>query len=98
MRRQTRGNGDMTPETEHLRSEATRLLHAGLATLSPRYDLVIRLRYGLEGCPLKRREIAGQLEISIARVQQIEWKVLHRLRAFQSGALREALRTFMEMQ
>ena len=51
------------------------------SALNPREQLIIRLRYGLDGTePLTQREVAALLDISRSYVSRIEKKALHSLK------------------
>ena len=62
-----------------------------LKTLSPREELILRLRYGLEDGKLYTlEEIGEKLGITRERVRQVEYKAMHQLyRRSKSGLLKD---------
>jgi RNA polymerase sigma factor (sigma-70 family) len=61
-----------------------------LSVLSPRERSVLRARYGLDGVPQSRRQIAERLGLSTSRVRDIERRALRKLTraAVAAGAAR----------
>ena len=54
-----------------------------LATLPPREQEVLKMRFGLEACPLTLEEIGLMFKVTRERVRQIEAKALRRLFAIR---------------
>jgi RNA polymerase sigma factor (sigma-70 family) len=76
-----------TPDDDHLdpqvlagKSEAARLLLKSLDTLTRREAWIIQERFGINTCASTVEEVASRLELSLARVRQIELKALDKLR------------------
>jgi len=68
------------------RETAVQLRKAVAQRLTPQEQTVIRLRYGLDGCPpLRQREVAQKTGISRSYVSRIEKRALEKLR----GALEQ---------
>lgn len=69
------------PEEEVMRTLRRETVQAVIATLSPREEMVVRLRYGLDDGTLRTLEEVGELFcITRERVRQIEAKALRKLR------------------
>jgi RNA polymerase primary sigma factor len=63
------------------RGSREREAHELLATLTPKEQVVLRLRFGLDGCRVHTlREIGQQMKVSRERIRQIESKALQKLR------------------
>jgi RNA polymerase sigma factor (sigma-70 family) len=65
-------------EAELHQSEARDAIDAALSTLTPREELVVRLRF--KSCELTLDETAARLGVSRDRVRQIEAKAIRKLR------------------
>jgi RNA polymerase primary sigma factor len=82
----------ISPEQARLSVEAIEQLEKALGVLPERHALVLRLRFGFEGYPLKYREIARAMSISPARVSQIEHRAILKLRKVSADRpLRDSL-------
>ena len=63
------------------KDEDERILHAAVAELDRREQLIIRLRYGLDGGRERtQKEVADMLGISQSYISRLEKKIIHRLR------------------
>jgi RNA polymerase primary sigma factor len=72
-------------------AEVTRTL---LATLQPREEKILRLRFGLDGQPAETLEKIGKIfHVSKERIRQIEKKALRKLKNPNRQA---CLKTFIE--
>lgn len=67
------------------RGETAERVRDLLRWLHPREQAVIKLRYGLEGPPLKLREIADKLGTSKQRVDQLLYRAIDKLRRAAVG-------------
>ncbi len=63
---------------------AHKTVHQLLAQLKPRYSLVLKMRFGLEGEPNTLREISQVLGVTTQCVSQIEMSALSKLRQLMS--------------
>ena len=74
--------GDITPDNRIVEKTA-----AVLATLTPREEKIIRLRFGI-GFPAHSLEKVGkQFEVTPERVRQIEAKALRKMRHWKRGVI-----------
>lgn len=81
----------LDPEAIAEERELHAVLDQAIGSLEPRYQTVIRARFGLDGPEMTYREIGLQLGVSHARVWQIEAQGLRLLRKLsRSGPIREA--------
>jgi RNA polymerase sigma factor (sigma-70 family) len=62
------------------RQEQQQLIDEVLSTLTPREQDIIRRRYGLEGDEASYGQIGKEWAVSIARISQIHWKAIRKLR------------------
>ncbi len=63
------------------KAEEKRILHAAVATLTPREQLIIELRYGFSGQrELTQKEVADMLGISQSYISRLEKKIIAELR------------------
>ncbi len=71
----------LTPQDAASQSMLKEQLSSVLATLTPREEKVIRLRFGLDdGRPRTLEEVGEQFEVTRERIRQIEAKALRKLR------------------
>ena len=67
--------------TEKQREQLREVIERELHTLTPREEMVIKLRFGLEdGRPRTLEEVGRQFQITRERIRQIEAKALRKLR------------------
>lgn len=77
-----------TPDDMLADEESIQRIKSLLGTLSERESMVLRLRYGLEGCDEHTlRDVGDLLSITRERVRQIEQKALDKLGAAFAGAM-----------
>ncbi len=70
-----------SPESEFLRDEGTSLVSEAIKHLTEQEQVVIKHRFGLEGCPIMTlKEIGVEIGVSRERVRQIETQAKQRLR------------------
>lgn len=73
---------DAPQELALIETEAKRVIDDLLLTLTPRQERVIRLRFGLDGDELTRRQIADNFKLTYERVRATELEALKRLRHY----------------
>jgi len=70
-----------SPEDSAIREELPSTIAEILATLTPREEKVIRMRFGLDdGVSRTLEEIGDYFAVNRERIRQIEWKALRKLR------------------
>lgn len=82
-----------TPEEVAFKAERAAVISAQLATLTPREEIVIKMRFGL-GCPARTlREVGERFGVTPERIRQVEIRALRKLRYPPRSA---ALKPFTE--
>ena len=72
-----------SPQDIAERNDIRRRLESYLKKLSPREEMVIRLRYGLDGgSPMTLEAIALQYGVTRERIRQVEGKAVKKLRKY----------------
>ncbi len=75
-------------DADHDESEAIEFLGSILQTLTPREQMVLRLRFGLDGEPRHSLNQLGKvLQVSKERVRQIEERAMEKLRGVADGSV-----------
>lgn len=73
--------GTLSPQDEAARDLLKEMLAESLSSLTPREEMVIRMRYGLDdGKPKTLEEVGNAFGVTRERIRQIEAKALRKLR------------------